>query len=325
MASRVPLAGLALAMTVAGAGMAAADDDNPVFDLPVACAMGDQCFVQNHVDHDAGPHFSDYTCGSLSFDRHTGTDFTMVDRSPGAEPIAVLAAASGRVKTVGVPPDTASPLHWTQPGHHVVIDHGGGWTTLYAHMAPDSVTVDVGMMVVAGERIGSIGNSGDARFDHLHFEVQHHGAVVDPFSGTGPGIICGVSLASLWSDAAAEVLAYRPSGLLGHGFAGGLIRDGSAPAPALANAATIVFWADLFGLKPGDRVEARLLAPDGRVLAAEPTELNRAAARLLTQAGYHRPESGWPVGEYRGSVTLMRPGSNGWQTIADAELTLHLP
>ena len=147
--------------------------------------------------------------------------------------IAVLAAAPGRVKTVGAPPDTASPLHWTQPGHHVVVDHGGGWTTLYAHMAPGSVTVDAGATVVAGERIGTIGNSGDARFDHLHFEVQYHGAVVDPFSGTGPGIICGVSLASLWSDAAAEVLAYRPSGLLGHGFAGGLIRDGSAPAPAM--------------------------------------------------------------------------------------------
>lgn len=324
MAGRALLAGLALAAAVIGAG-AVADDGIPVLELPVACGMGDQCFVQNHVDHDASPGFRDYTCGSLSFDRHTGTDFTMVDRSPGVEPIAVLAAAPGRVKTVGVPPDTASPLHWTQPGHHVVIDHGGGWTTLYAHMAPGSVTVDVGAAVVAGERLGAIGNSGDARFDHLHFEVQHHGAVVDPFTGTGPGIICGISLASLWSDAAAQVLAYRPTGLLGHGFAGDLIRDGAMPAPAMPDAATIVFWADLFGLHPGDRVEARLLAPDGRVLAAEPTELDTAAARLLTQAGYRRPATGWPVGEYRGSVTLMRPGTDGWNIIADVEMTLHMP
>lgn len=321
---RARLAGLTLAATVI-ATSAAADDGHPVFDLPVACGMGDQCFVQNYVDHDAGPGFGDYTCGSLSFDRHSGTDFTMVDRSPGVEPIAVLAAAPGRVRTVGAPPDTASPLHWTQPGHHVVIDHGGGWTTLYAHMAPSSVTVDAGATVVAGERIGTIGNSGDARFDHLHFEVQHRGAVVDPFSGTGPGIICGVSLGSLWSDTAAEVLAYRPTGLLGHGFAGDLIRDGAERAPAVPDAQTIVFWADLFGLRPGDRVEARLLAPDGRILAAEPTELDTAAARLLTQAGYHRPETGWPVGEYRGSVTLMRPGSDGWQVIADAEMSFHIP
>ena len=324
MIRRVWLAGPALAATFLTAVTAHAGEA-PMLALPVACAIGEQCFVQNYVDHDAGPGFGDYTCGSLSFDRHTGTDFTMVDRAPGVEPVAVLAAADGRVKTVGSPPDTASPLHWTQPGHHVVIDHGGGWTTLYAHMAPGSVTVDAGATVVAGERIGSIGDSGDARFDHLHFEVQHHGAVVDPFSGTGPGIICGVSLASLWSDAAAEVLAYRSSGLLGHGFAGDLVRDGATPAPAMPDAATIVFWADLFGLRPGDRVEARLLAPDGRLLAAEPTELDTAAARLLTQAGYRRPASGWPVGEYRGSVTLMRPGSDGWQIIADVEMTLHIP
>ena len=324
MACRARIAGLALAAIVISSS-ATGDDAQPTFELPVACAMGEQCFVQNHVDHDAGPGFGDYTCGSLSFDRHTGTDFTMVDRAPGVEPVAVLAAADGRVKTVGVPPDTASPLHWTQPGHHVMIDHGDGWTTLYAHMAPGSITVDVGATVVAGERLGAIGATGDARFAHLHFEVQHDGAVVDPFSGTGPGIICGVSLASLWSDEAISALAYRPTGLLRHGFAGGLIRDGAAPALSLPDAATIVFWADLFGLMPGDRVEAQLLAPDGRVLAAEPTDIDTVAARLLTQAGYRKPETGWPAGAYRGSVTLMRPGSDGWQIIADAEMTLHMP
>lgn len=55
-------------------------------------------------------------------------------------------------------------------GNYVVIDHGNGTQTLYAHLSSDSVSV--GQSVSKGERIGGVGRTGDATGNHLHFEVR---------------------------------------------------------------------------------------------------------------------------------------------------------
>lgn len=63
-------------------------------------------------------------------------------------------------------------------GNAVVIDHGGGLATLYAHQS--RLTVSVGENVAAGERIGFVGCTGYCTGDHLHFEVHVNGNHVDP-------------------------------------------------------------------------------------------------------------------------------------------------
>lgn len=63
-------------------------------------------------------------------------------------------------------------------GHTVVLDHGGGVTTLYGHNA--SLAVRAGQRVRRGERIAAVGASGNARGDHLHFEVAWRGYPIDP-------------------------------------------------------------------------------------------------------------------------------------------------
>ena len=63
-------------------------------------------------------------------------------------------------------------------GLTVIIDHGGGMTTLYAHQS--KVVVGAGSQVAAGELIGHIGSSGLATGPHLHFEVRIGGSPVDP-------------------------------------------------------------------------------------------------------------------------------------------------
>lgn len=63
-------------------------------------------------------------------------------------------------------------------GLTVIIDHGGGMTTLYAHQS--KVVVGPGTQVTAGEVIGQIGSSGLATGPHLHFEVRIGGSPVDP-------------------------------------------------------------------------------------------------------------------------------------------------
>lgn len=63
-------------------------------------------------------------------------------------------------------------------GNLVVIDHGDGLQTRYAHL--DAFDVDVGDRVPAGARIGSVGETGRTTGPHLHFEVRRDGKAVDP-------------------------------------------------------------------------------------------------------------------------------------------------
>lgn len=57
-------------------------------------------------------------------------------------------------------------------GNYVVIDHGNGEFSVFAHMKKGSVAVKAGDRVKQGQKIGEIGWSGDAMFPHLHYQLQ---------------------------------------------------------------------------------------------------------------------------------------------------------
>lgn len=63
-------------------------------------------------------------------------------------------------------------------GNMIIIDHGGGYTTLYAHMS--RLYVGRGAKVVQGSRIGACGTTGNSTGDHLHFEVRVNGSHRNP-------------------------------------------------------------------------------------------------------------------------------------------------
>ena len=63
-------------------------------------------------------------------------------------------------------------------GKYVILDHGNGLTTLYAHLA--SWQVKVGDTLQAGDTIGVGGNTGRSFGAHLHFEMKYHGNYIDP-------------------------------------------------------------------------------------------------------------------------------------------------
>lgn len=63
-------------------------------------------------------------------------------------------------------------------GNCVKIDHGNGYATLYAHM--DTVVVKKDEAVKKGQKIGTMGNTGNSYGAHLHFEVWKNGRRVDP-------------------------------------------------------------------------------------------------------------------------------------------------
>lgn len=81
----------------------------------------------------------------------------------------VTATADGRVIFAGRSGDF---------GRVVVVEHGSGWQTVYAHLK--RIKVSKGERVSAGTVIGTIGKSGNATGIHLHYEVRRNGVPIDP-------------------------------------------------------------------------------------------------------------------------------------------------
>ena len=63
-------------------------------------------------------------------------------------------------------------------GHTVILDHGDGFSTLYAHLS--AYNVSVGDTVAAGRTLGAMGSTGLSTGPHLHFEIRRNGTAVDP-------------------------------------------------------------------------------------------------------------------------------------------------
>ena len=82
-------------------------------------------------------------------------------------------------------------------GHYVVLAHGSGNTTLYAHMS--SRKVKVGDVVKQGQVIGISGSTGNSTGPHLHFEIMENGVIINPLKhGALPqkGYLTGYTLSS---------------------------------------------------------------------------------------------------------------------------------
>ncbi|MEZ4677921.1 MAG: M23 family metallopeptidase [Caldilineaceae bacterium] len=65
-------------------------------------------------------------------------------------------------------------------GNHVIVDHGNGYTTLYAHL--NSIFVSPGENLGKGEQLGTVGNTGNSTGPHLHFEIRYQGVRRNPYS-----------------------------------------------------------------------------------------------------------------------------------------------
>lgn len=100
---------------------------------------------------------------------HTGADFS----GAGAYGQPIVAACAGKVAFVNT---TFTPGYGY--GKYVILDHGGGITTLYAHCS--AINVQVGQTVAQGETIAQVGSTGWSTGPHCHFEVRVGGKHTNP-------------------------------------------------------------------------------------------------------------------------------------------------
>ena len=96
--------------------------------------------------------------------RHSGVDFALKPGNP------IYATGDGVVEKV--------KYEFYGYGNQVLIDHGFGYKTRYAHLK--SINVVEGMKVKRGERIGDSGNSGRSSGPHLHYEVIYKDKHINP-------------------------------------------------------------------------------------------------------------------------------------------------
>ncbi|MBO4842316.1 MAG: M23 family metallopeptidase [Bacteroidales bacterium] len=103
---------------------------------------------------------------------HEGVDLA----GPAGQP--VYATGDGVVES--------TQINFSGYGNVIVIDHGFGYKTRYAHLKEIKVTA--GQVVIRGDKIGTLGNSGLSTGPHLHYEVIYRGTQINPWNYLNPDI-----------------------------------------------------------------------------------------------------------------------------------------
>lgn len=155
------------------------------------------------VDHDPEVHdgLQGWQCTNYDgrgfpwcYDEHDGSDYLLLGGfdAMDAGSAEIVAAADGVV--VGTADGNYDRCHGEVDGvdcdghpmepNYVILEHEGGFRTMYWHMKRDSVAVTVGDTVRCGDTLGLVGSSGYSSMPHLHFELQDaDGVTTDPYAG----------------------------------------------------------------------------------------------------------------------------------------------
>src|SRR5690606_2450496 len=155
---------------------------------PIEGVYGIDYVVVNHVDQDTSQNFIDAFCGTKSYNGHHGTDFVIKDFINMDSGVNVLAAYEGVVFKVvdGFFDRNKSTNPSKGFGNWVGIKHNMNninYYTYYAHLKQGSIELDSGDIVIAGEKIGLVGSSGNSSDPHLHFEIYTDSFLLDPWDG----------------------------------------------------------------------------------------------------------------------------------------------
>ncbi len=314
---------LSLPLLAGAATGSSAQPETPLqLELPLACRLGETCFIQQYFDHDPGPGAKDYRCGVMVYDGHDGTDLRVPTLAAQKKGVAVLAAAPGTIKgmrdgmdDVNVRIAGPESVKGRECGNGVVVAHPGGWETQYCHMEKGSVRVRNGQAVAAGAMLGLVGMSGDAEFPHLHLSVRHNNEKIDPFAPDAQAGTCGGGV-PLWSKEAMTALAYHSPSVINVGFAEAPVTmddvesGRAAEGPVATDSPELIAYVRAIGLKAGDIQTLTFRDPKGTLVArglGQPLDANKA--QWLSYVGKKRTMVSWPAGTYQAQYEVKRDGA----------------
>jgi murein DD-endopeptidase MepM/ murein hydrolase activator NlpD len=150
--------------------------------MPLAGTPFQNWSVVNYIDvNPIEGQFNDYRGGKFVYDGHDGYDLTLPDFAAMDAGVPVYAAAAGTIAQVQDGNFDRQTALNADPANFVVEDLGNGWTAEYYHIMENSITVQPGQTVQAGQLIGLAGSSGNSTLAHLHFDLQHDGDLVETF------------------------------------------------------------------------------------------------------------------------------------------------
>lgn len=296
--------------------------------IPLGCDYGNNCYISRYFDHHVEDGDAvDYTCGSLSKRGYVSTDFTLEDFTIMDRGVQVVAAEAGIVESVrhnmqDVAIDMAGEeaVRGRECGNGVVIRHNRGYSTQYCHLKKDTVTVEPGDIIEQGYVIADVGVSGKTNYPTMSFTVFRDGFPVDPFTGEDPitentDVPCGtVDIYPLWDRKTEKRLRYISGDILYNGFtvhpphADGARRGKFRLSAISKHEQFIVYWADMFGIQPGDTVDIRILSPEGHVLKEHTHDVSVNAPRYFQRLTLrrHHQSTAWPPGIYTGEINVSR-------------------
>lgn len=302
--------------------------------MPVSCALGGDCAIAVYFDADPSADARDYLCGAMTYDGHSGVDFAATTYAAMDRGIPVVAAAPGVV--VGMRdglPDARGPVdpdavRNRECGNGVLVEHADGLFSQYCHLRQGSVTVLLGDTVDAGTPLGLIGQSGNANFPHVHFELLQNQTPIDPFTGRQADVCGGAGIAR-WAPETAAALPYF-AGLPYHsGFAPeepdpARIRAGDYDQPTMTAASPeLVLWTAVWGEVAGDAVTMTIRGPGGEELATASGTVEETRSWQLHYVRAPRPQQGaWVAGPYSGEISYRRAADGHiWTSTLTVQVT----
>lgn len=247
--------------------------------FPVNCKLNEDCFFFMYPDRlEKNGDYEDaydYRCGTMSYDKHSGTDI-IVKHVPQLEKgIEVLAAADGIVyETRDSVPDrrirTGEPIPTSlEAGNRIYINHADEWHTDYVHLMRNSIRVKKGDKVKKGQVIALMGLSGRSQLPHLHFSLYYKDKVVDPFVGLTSMYGCNTKEEPIWETH----YPYKRTGIIRTGFADkavtldelwdGMYQEKTMPQ----NISALVAWSHFYGLIKGDIIQTKIFDPNASLFS----------------------------------------------------------
>lgn len=244
---------------------------------PVACSLGEDCWMMNYVDIDPSTDkIKDAQCSWRTYDGHNGTDIALADVAAMERGFAVLAVADGVVERLrDSEPDklkataedvAAAKASKRECGNGILIKHANGVKSQYCHLKMGSIMVKQGAQVTAGQPIADIGLSGVTQHPHLHLTVMDaQNRPLDPFGGKLVEGGCDAERTTMW----AKPIDYAAADILSIGLADAPPKYDDAIAGRITQPVIggekLFMWLTAFGLQKGDIISMQVSDPDGKI------------------------------------------------------------